>query len=213
MKKPAGFPASDGRSPRQRELVEVAAQLFSQRGYHAVGINDISGELGLSGPAFYRHFRSKEELLVAVLDECITVHLEEVREIVTSVVDPGATLRAIVANHVDFVFDQTGNITTWRTDFASLPPADRSRLRYLQRLYTEEWVRTVRRLRPDLELDEVRAMCGAAISLLQSPTEFSSQLPEPAHKALLLRMALNALSGEVVDLGREHPDERERQHA
>ncbi|MCW2500416.1 MAG: TetR/AcrR family transcriptional regulator, partial [Frankiales bacterium] len=47
MKKPAGFPASDGRSPRQRELVEVAAQLFSQRGYHAVGINDISGELGL----------------------------------------------------------------------------------------------------------------------------------------------------------------------
>jgi AcrR family transcriptional regulator len=190
--------AAGERSPRQRELVEAAARLFAERGYHAVGIADISGELGLSGPAFYRHFRSKEALLVAVLDECITTHLEDVRDIVTTDLDAGATLDAIVDNHIDFVFDQTGNITTWRTDFASLPPADRSRLRYLQRLYTEEWVRTVRRLRPDVEVDAVRAMCHAAIALLQSPTEYSSHLSPEEHKDLLARMALQALGTRVT---------------
>ncbi|MCW2613925.1 MAG: TetR family transcriptional regulator [Frankiales bacterium] len=181
------------RSSRQQELVSVAARLFSERGFHAVAINDISGQLGLSGPAFYRHFPSKEALLVAVLDECITTHLEDVRDIVTSVSDPADTLLAIVANHIDFVFDQTGNIVTWRTDFSSLPEADRSRLRYLQRLYTEEWVRTLRRLRPDLDDDTARAMCHAAIALLQSPTEFTSGLPREAHAALLSRMARGAL--------------------
>jgi AcrR family transcriptional regulator len=40
----------------------AAAQLFARHGYHAVGINDISGELGLTGPAFYRHYPSKEAL-------------------------------------------------------------------------------------------------------------------------------------------------------
>ena len=188
-----GNDEGDSRSPRQRELVSVAARLFAERGYHAVAINDISGELGLSGPAFYRHFRSKEALLVAVLDECITSHLEDVRDIVTGAGDPLDVLRDIVANHIEFVFDQTGNITTWRTDFTSLPEADRSRLRYLQRLYTEEWVRTVRRVRPDLDEDVARAVCTAVIALLQSPTEFSSGLSRAAHAGLLRDLALGAL--------------------
>lgn len=182
-----------GRSSRQQELVAVAARLFSQRGFRAVAINDISGELGLSGPAFYRHFPSKEALLVAVLDDCITTHLEDVRDVVTSVADPGETLLALIAGHIDFVLDQTGNLITWRTDVSSLPEADRSRLRYLQRLYTEEWVRALRRLRPELDDDTARAMCHAAIALLQSPTESTSSLPREAHAGLLSRMARAAL--------------------
>jgi AcrR family transcriptional regulator len=194
MVRRAASASAGGRSARQEELVKVAARLFSERGYHAVAISDISGQLGLSGPAFYRHFPSKEALLVAVLDESITSHLEGVRDIVTSAADPRETLQAIVAHHVEFVFDQTGNIITWRTDFGSLPEADRSRLRYLQRLYTEEWVRTLRRLHPALDVDTARALCHAAIAAVQSPAEFSSILPREVHAALLCQLALRALA-------------------
>src|ERR1700712_5575329 len=92
------------RSPRQRELITVASRLFSKRGYHAVGINDITAELGLTGPAFYRHYPSKEALLIAVLDESISSHLEEVRDIVSSVIEPTDALDAIIAHHLAFVF-------------------------------------------------------------------------------------------------------------
>src|ERR1700752_2602709 len=131
-------PLEDVRTPRQKEFIAVAARLFSERGYHSVGINEISAELGLSGPAIYRHYASKEALLVAVLNETVTSHLEEGRNIVSSVADSREALDAIVQDHVDFVFDQSADIVTWRTEFRSLPDADRHRLRYLQRLYTEE---------------------------------------------------------------------------
>jgi AcrR family transcriptional regulator len=181
------------RTPRQRELIEVAARLFAQRGYHAVGINDISGELGLTGPAFYRHYPSKEALLIAVLDDAISSHLEEVGDLVASIADPLETLEAIVEHHIDFVFEQTENIMTWRTEFRSLPEPDRHRLRYLPRRYTEEWVRTLRQLRPELSVDQVRAMCHGAIAMLQSPIEFNNKLPREQVGPLLYGMVMQAL--------------------
>jgi AcrR family transcriptional regulator len=180
-------------TPRKRELIAVAAKLFAERGYHAVGINDISGELGLTGPAFYRHFPSKEALLIAVLDDAISRHLEEVGDLVATVSDPLEALKAIVQHHIAFVFERTENIMTWRTEFRSLPEQDRHRLRYLQRLYTEHWVRTLRQLRPELEVDQVRAMCHGAISLLQSPIQFHNRLGREQLSPVLYAMAMQAL--------------------
>ena len=180
-------------TPRKRELIAVAARLFAERGYHAVGINDISGELGLTGPAFYRHYPSKEALLIAVLDDAISRHLEEVGDLVSTITDPLEALKAIVRHHITFVFERTENIMTWRTEFRSLPEQDRHRLRYLQRLYTEHWVRTLRQLRPDLEVEQVRAMCHAAISLLQSPIQFHNRLSHEALEPVLYSMAMQSL--------------------
>ena len=58
-------------SVRRKELIAVAANLFASRGYYAVTVDDIGDAVGLTGPALYRHFASKEALLVAVFDEVI----------------------------------------------------------------------------------------------------------------------------------------------
>ncbi|MGQ0465232.1 MAG: TetR/AcrR family transcriptional regulator [Sporichthyaceae bacterium] len=181
------------RTQRQRELLSAAADLFARHGYHAVGINDISGALGLTGPAFYRHYPSKEAVLVAILEDAVISHLEDVAELGRTIGDPLAALTAIVDNHVAFVFDHTSDIMTWRTEVRSLPEADRHRLRYLMRLYTEEWVRAVAALRPDVELESVRAMCHGAIALIQSATEFTSRLPRATAAPLLAAMAVHVL--------------------
>lgn len=183
------------RTPRQLELLAAAAQLFARDGYHAVGINDISAEVGLSGPALYRHYPSKEALLIAVFDDAIVTHLEEALEMARKLHDPLEALTAIIDHHVEFVFAQTAHIVTWRMEYRSLPAADRHRLRYLQRLYTEEWVSPVSRLRPELKVDQVRTMCQGAIALLQSATEFSSRLPREVVGQTLAAMALHALIG------------------
>ncbi len=181
------------RTARQRELLQAAADLFAAHGYHAVGINDISGALGLTGPAFYRHYPSKEAVLVAILEDAVVSHLEDVEALLGSIEDPLAALTAIVDNHVSFVFDHTADIVTWRTEVRSLPEADRHRLRYLMRLYTEEWVRALGVLRPELDVETVRAMCQGAISLVQSAAEFSSRLSRETAAPLLSTMALHAL--------------------
>src|SRR3984893_14176397 len=116
------------KTPRQREFIVAAARLFSARGYHSVGINEISAELGLSGPAIYRHYPSKEALLIAVLDEAITSHLDEVRDIVSSGSTPRESLDAIVDHHINFAYGETENIVTWRTEVRWCSSGDRAEL-------------------------------------------------------------------------------------
>jgi AcrR family transcriptional regulator len=193
------------RSSRQKDFIKAAARLFSARGYHAVGINEIGAELGLSGPAIYNHYSSKEALLVAVMDDAITSHLESTRDLVSSLSDPRETLAALIDHHLAWVFDQCENIVTWRTEFRNLPEADSQRLRYLQRLYDDEWVRTLAKLRPELDGAVIRAMCNGAIALLQLPTEpglrdprmrpLYSGLPREELAPLLAKMAADALLG------------------
>jgi AcrR family transcriptional regulator len=46
--------------------MEVALELFTQRGFDATSMRDIAAKLGLSPGAFYHHFPSKEAVLVAL---------------------------------------------------------------------------------------------------------------------------------------------------
>jgi len=50
------------------EIVNVARQLFSEHGYHNTGIADIQEATGLTKGAFYHHFRTKEDLGLAVVE-------------------------------------------------------------------------------------------------------------------------------------------------
>lgn len=54
-------------SSKKQQLIETARSLFSKHGFHAVGIDTISKESGVTKKTLYHHFRSKEELILAVL--------------------------------------------------------------------------------------------------------------------------------------------------
>ena len=56
---------------RTERLLDATAALVAERGFHAVGIADIGAAAGVSGSAIYRHFRSKQEILVALLDRVV----------------------------------------------------------------------------------------------------------------------------------------------
>lgn len=55
------------RAEKKNHLVRVAHELFNRYGYHAVGVDQIIAEAGVAKTTLYRHFRSKEDLIVAVL--------------------------------------------------------------------------------------------------------------------------------------------------
>ncbi len=54
---------------RRDHLMAVARDLFMEHGFHGTGIDRILGEAGVSKKTLYTHFRSKEELILAVLRE------------------------------------------------------------------------------------------------------------------------------------------------
>ena len=54
-------------SQRREHLVATAVDLFSEHGFHATGIDAILAKAGVSKKTLYRHFRSKDELILAAL--------------------------------------------------------------------------------------------------------------------------------------------------
>ena len=45
---------------RRQQIIDTAAELFAERGFHGVSVNDIGAACGISGPALYKHFPSKQ---------------------------------------------------------------------------------------------------------------------------------------------------------
>jgi len=54
---------------RKEHLVQTALELFYREGFHATGIDKILRESGVAKMTLYKHFRSKEDLILAVLEE------------------------------------------------------------------------------------------------------------------------------------------------
>jgi AcrR family transcriptional regulator len=54
-------------SPRREELVDRALELFYRHGFHATGIDRVLAEAGVAKMTLYKHFRSKDELILAAL--------------------------------------------------------------------------------------------------------------------------------------------------
>src|SRR5690349_3072581 len=66
----------------RKRLVDAARQRFYRDGFRNVGIDAILDDVGISKAAFYKHFESKDELMVGVLDDLDGFLREEFRQMV-----------------------------------------------------------------------------------------------------------------------------------
>lgn len=62
---PTRLPAAQ----RRRQLLDVALQVFAERGYHQTSMNDLAETAGISKPVLYQHFDSKESLYRQLLSD------------------------------------------------------------------------------------------------------------------------------------------------
>jgi AcrR family transcriptional regulator len=56
------------RSDVRDHILDTALRLFNEHGYHATGIDLIVAETGMAKTTLYRHFRTKEDLIVAAMN-------------------------------------------------------------------------------------------------------------------------------------------------
>lgn len=178
---------------RRDQILATAAELFAARGFHGVSVADLGAACGISGPALYKHFVSKDavlaEMLVSISEELLHVGGARVR----AAGEPVAALRALVAWHVDFALRHQALIVVQDRDWESLPRDARERVRTLQRQYVDLWASQLRLVHGDLDGDRARAMAHAAFGLINS-TPHSGLLPDSTMRRLLSEMALRSLA-------------------
>lgn len=97
----------------REEIVQAAAEVFAERGYHRSGIADIARRLGVGNSSIYAHFTSKRALFDAVIDDA----MQRVVALLTAENAPAA------ADTFDAYRDQARRITAGFTAVLREDPA------------------------------------------------------------------------------------------
>ncbi|HEY0903428.1 MAG TPA: TetR/AcrR family transcriptional regulator [Marmoricola sp.] len=177
---------------RREQILDIAAQLFAEHGYHGVSIADLGAACGFSGPALYKHFRGKQSILSEMLVSISQELLREGRRRVAEAADDDAALVALVDWHVTFALAHKPLIVVQDRDWAALALEAREKVRETQLAYVGVWVKVLRELHEGLGAEAARARVHAGFGLINS-TPHSAVVSDDAMHEILTEMALRAL--------------------
>ena len=180
--------------PRDRQILDAARSLFFERGFHAVGINEIAEKAGVVGSAVYRYFSSKDEILERIFEEALDVLFDELSRGETGSPDPLEELTVLVRIHARFVIAQQDVAMIMIRDESSLAPTYRRRHNRRVESYVDRWIDCLRRAFPDRDPAEAVTATAATLSLLNSVGYWPPAARTVADlPALLVELAMGAL--------------------
>ncbi|MBH0129359.1 TetR/AcrR family transcriptional regulator [Salinibacterium sp. NK8237] len=183
-------PRSQAKADRREALLDAAASLFAERGFTRVSLEELGSAAGVSGPAVYRHFDGKQDVLAAMLVDASSNLCRGAQNVIEHAATPRAALESLVQFHVEFALGNADVIRVQDRDLDSLTASDQHEVRALQRSYVELWVGVLSQLHPDAATTELRTRAHATFGLINS-TPHSGRAG--ATSAVLERMALAAL--------------------
>lgn len=184
-----------GKARTRRRFLDAAARLFAERGFHAVSIGELGAAIGVSGPALYRHFASKESMLEEILLGTSEYLLQGVRDILAEPHDSDEDLlRAFIGFHLEFALSHRDVIRVQDRELGTLSDEANRRVRMLQRQYLNLWVGVVGRLRPDLPAAHLQVLMHAAFGLLNSTSHNAAIADTAVVRTVLTTASLRLLA-------------------
>jgi len=184
------------KAARRDELIAAATRLMARNGFRGVRLDDIGAAVGVSGPAMYRHFSSKEELLLEMLTDISERLLAAGREVLSGTDDPDERIDGLIAVHVEFAITEPDLIAVQYRDLDALPESERRKIRVLQRRYVELWADALLDVWDGVDENGARIRVAAAFGLLNSSPRFP-RAPRDYLRPLLTAMVRAALTAEA----------------
>ena len=137
-------------SPRRRapEIIEAAARVFAERGFHGATTQDIADVLGIRQASLYYYFTSKEEALELVCLQGVAGFFEVAKAIAAG---PGAAadkLARLIHAHLAPLRDRSDFVRVFLNERQHLPAESRRRI--------GKWSRGLERVFEDVLKDGVR---------------------------------------------------------
>lgn len=115
-------------SPRKRQILEIAAQLFARNGYKGASIRDIGEQAGVLGGSLYHHIKSKDALFVEVHNAALDAAAARIAAAVARETDPWKRLEAACATMLEIRLDPESLARPLVNDFRLVPDDVRRQL-------------------------------------------------------------------------------------
>jgi AcrR family transcriptional regulator len=192
---PQSAPSARG-AARREAILTAAAQLFADRGYAAVGMDDIGAAAGVTGPAIYRHFGAKASVLTAVFDrviDAVAYDRVEVSAQPDSPAEEAARLRELIGKYAEAVCSRRRLMAVFVREVHHLPTDDRAMLDERQRVLVRRWRTLLGHAHTDWDVERVRSAVHGAFGMLNAVGTFDSPLPDDELADQMSALAINAL--------------------
>lgn len=89
---------------RKNEIIDTALKLFAQEGYHSTTLDEVAKVIGVSKATLYYYFRSKEEIIKAILNRSLD-RMKQTLEIRKSPLSTREKLCQFIEYHITFAAD------------------------------------------------------------------------------------------------------------
>ncbi|PMR67706.1 TetR/AcrR family transcriptional regulator [Halomonas heilongjiangensis] len=127
-------------SPRRKELTRQAAQLFVQEGFDRTTVRMLAQEMGIKSGSLFHHFRDKQEILAAVIEEGTQNALAIARETLQQCDNtPEARLHAMARAHLETLLTDRNAHVVALYEWRRLDTAARDHLSHLRDAYEALW--------------------------------------------------------------------------
>jgi AcrR family transcriptional regulator len=160
---------------RKASIALAAAELFCARGFHNVGNEDIAAKVGITGPALYRHFPSKQAILTAAVAELVGTFAERVHA-ANGIEDPGERLRSALCGVIGYTLDRRSAARLYQWEGRHLDPADRATVAGTFDAAVRGLRDMLRETRPELSARDATLLINAALSVIASPATHRTSL-------------------------------------
>ncbi len=85
---------TDLQQERRKQILDAAEKVFIQRGFNKARMDDIVAESGLSKGALYWYFKSKDEIILALMDRVFSGEMQAEQELISTEGDARQQLEA-----------------------------------------------------------------------------------------------------------------------
>jgi len=179
------------REARRSLILSAAAAMFQKHGYAAASIDAIALASGVSGPAIYRYFARKSELLVALLETAAAEAVEAMETAVDGTAR-GDTVASMAAVMVDRAVREGAVIGLLQATVMDMDDADRARLGAVRTSLVGRLAILLCKVRPDLAPDQARIHIEAALAIVGQLARRAPDSAEPERIGPILRAVLAA---------------------
>lgn len=143
-------PTTDSRTA----ILDVAQRLFVEKGYTGLAMREIAEAVGLTKPALYYHFRNKEELFVAILDQLLADLTKIIDQADTDKRSTRQQIEGLVAVILALPVQQRSTLRLASQELTHLDAATRQR--FLERYHTGFIGRITALLEHGVQVGELR---------------------------------------------------------
>ena len=111
----------------KQEILEAAAQIISEKGFHAASMADIAEAVDLRKASLYHHIASKQEILVELLDQALDLLIERITAVVEQDLPPKEKFKLAMREYLDVLVEHGDLAAVLLLEHRSLEPDMRKR--------------------------------------------------------------------------------------